>query len=307
MSEKIDEGTHKRPKTAVFAYSEVGCACLEELFGLGADIAAVFTHEDDPDEEIWFRSVRDIASARGVTPFAGAKPGADAAQILKDLDVELIFSFYYRAIIPEEVLSLARLGAYNIHGALLPKYRGRACVNWAVLNGETETGATLHVMTKYADRGDIVDREAVPINFEDTALDVFMKVAEASRVIIRRSIGNIEAGNAPRTPQDESLATAFGRRRPEDGVIDWNKRAVEIYNQARALTHPFPGAFTFIDGEKYFIWRARVTGDTPFIEEGAKIEPGSVVSRTPFIIAASDGLIEVLSWQRDGCEERSGF
>ena len=307
MGEKPNERARARPKTAVFAYSEVGCVCLEELFRLGANVAAVFTHEDDANEEIWFRSVRDIASANGVAPTVGAKPGADAARILRDLGVELIFSFYYRAMIPEEVLKAARLGAYNLHGALLPKYRGRACVNWAVLNGEKETGATLHVMTKYADRGDIVDSEAVPIALEETALDVFMKVAEAARLIIRRSLAGIEAGNATRTPQDESLATSFGRRKPEDGIIDWNKRALDLHNQVRALTHPFPGAFTLIDGEKYFIWRARVAGDIPPPSEGVKTEPGTVVSRKPFLIAASDGLVEVLSWQRDGCEERSSF
>ena len=294
-----------RPKIAVFAYSEVGCACLEELFGRGADVAVVFTHEDDPGEEIWFRSVREIAASHGVPVRTDAKPGPDAAETLRQLGAELIFSFYYRAMIPEDALETARLGAYNMHGALLPKYRGRACVNWAVLNGETETGATLHAMTKYADKGDIIDQEPVPIAYEDTALDVFMKVAGAARRIIARSLGDIESGKAKKNPQDESAATKFGRRRPEDGALDWaNKTAAQIYNQVRALTHPFPGAFTFIDGKKIFIWRARVAGgDIP----NAAREPGTVVSKNPFLMAASDGLIEILSWQPEGETERSSF
>ncbi|MCC8057423.1 formyltransferase, partial [Cloacibacillus sp.] len=219
-----------RPKIVLFAYSEVGCLCLEELIKDGANIAAVFTHNDDPGEEIWFRSVRAIAEKNGIPVCTPQKLGAEEADYLRSLEPELILSCYYRALIPKAVLDMPRLGAYNIHGALLPKYRGRACVNWAVLNGEKETGATLHVMTERADRGDIVDQERVPIEFTDTAYDVFMKVAEAARLILARRLPELEAGTAPRRPQDEAEATCFGRRRPEDGEIDWDKSAVEIYN-----------------------------------------------------------------------------
>jgi methionyl-tRNA formyltransferase len=172
-----------------------------------------------------------------------------------------------------------------------------------VLNGEPETGATLHVMTEFADRGDIVDREAVLIAYEDTSLDVFKKVSGAARKVVSRSLADIEAGTAKKTPQDESQATKYGRRRPEDGVIDWNKTSRQIYNQVRALTHPFPGAFTHIDGKKLFIWRARESGE----DREAQSHTGAVVSRRPFLIACSDGLIEVLSCQFEGEAERSDF
>lgn len=148
-----------RAKVVLFAYSEVGCLCLEELIKKGANVAAVFTHNDDPGEEIWFRSVRAIAEKKGIPVHTPQKLGAQETDYLRSLKPELILSCYYRALIPKAVLDMPRLGAYNIHGALLPKYRGRACVNWAVLNGEKETGATLHVMTERADRGDIVDQE----------------------------------------------------------------------------------------------------------------------------------------------------
>ncbi|MDR1515192.1 MAG: formyltransferase [Synergistaceae bacterium] len=288
----------KRAKIAVFAYSEPGYACLEELLETGANVSVVFTHEDDPNEEIWFRSVADLALARGVPLRTDSRIGPDAVNFLRGKGVELILSVYYRALIPGEVLAIPRLGAYNIHGALLPRYRGRACVNWAVLNGETQTGATLHVMTASADRGDIVDQEPVPIAYEDTALDVFKKVSGASRLVLSRSLPSIEAGNPRKTPQDESRATKFGRRRPEDGRIDWNKTAEQVYNQVRALTHPFPGAFTDADGKKLFIWRARVSGGR------SGQTPGGIVSRRPFLIAAADGDVELLSWRFEGEEER---
>jgi methionyl-tRNA formyltransferase len=291
-----------RPGIAVFAYSEPGYACLEELFRLRANVAAVFTHEDDPREEIWFRPVAAIATENGVPVRTDSKIGTDALDFLRGAGTDIILSIYYRAMIPGEALAIPRLGAYNIHGALLPKYRGRACVNWAVLNGEAETGATLHVMTESADRGDIVDQEPVPIAYEDTALDVFKKVAEASRLVLSRSLALIEAGRAPRTPQDESRATKFGRRRPEDGKLDWGKTAEQVYTQVRALTHPFPGAFTMAGGKKLFIWRAKVAEQNAGLKPSKK--PGTVVSRRPFLIAAADGLVELLSWQFDGEEEK---
>ena len=190
-----------RPRIAVFAYSEVGSACLEDLIRDGANVAVVYTHEDDPKEEIWFRSVKQTALDSSIEVRAPSKIDADEINRLREIAPDLIFSFYYRAMIPKEVLDIPKLGAYNIHGALLPKYRGRACINWAVINGEKETGATLHVMTESADRGDIIAQKAVPIEFEDTAHDVFLKVTEAAREILMSSLPSLENGTAKRYPQ----------------------------------------------------------------------------------------------------------
>ena len=289
----------RRPRILIFAYSEVGCVCLEELIKQRAEIACVFTHEDDPEEEIWFRSVKEIAQKNGIPVRASSKLGEEDIEFCRAAAPELIFSFYYRALVPKEILLLPRLGAYNMHGALLPRYRGRACVNWAVLNGETRTGATLHVMTEKPDGGDIVDSEAVDIKFTDTAYDVFLKVAEAARVITERSLPALEAGTAPRVPQNEAEATYFGRRRPEDGRIDWNKSARDIYNLIRAVTHPFPGAFADIGGKKYYIWKARPIGGTA--------APGEVVSRSPLVIGTGSGLLEVLRIQPEGGKEGDGI
>ena len=288
-----------RPRIVCFAYSEVGSVCLKQLIKQGANVAAVFTHEDDPNEEIWFQSVKQVAEDAGIPVRTPKKLDDEQLEYFRSLKPELVLSMYYRAMIPDEVLEVPRLGAYNIHGALLPKYRGRACVNWAVLNGETKTGTTLHVMTHFADRGDIVDQQEVPIEFDDTAHDVFLKVVEASRVVIERQLPALEAGTAPRRAQDESQATKFGRRRPEDGEIDWNKSAVEIYNLVRAVTHPFPGAFTDIDGRKMFVWKARPL-------EGSAA-PKEIVSKSPFLVGTGSGLLEILSFRFEGEEEKEKF
>jgi methionyl-tRNA formyltransferase len=285
-----------RPRLVLFAYSEVGAICLEELIKGGANIALVFTHEDDPDEQIWFRSVKEIARKNNIPVRTPKKIDETELAVMREAAPELVFSFYYRAMIPKAALEMPRLGAYNIHGALLPKYRGRACVNWAVLNGEKETGATLHVMTEFADRGDIIAQKAVPISFEDTAYDVFMKVAWAARDILVSSLPALEAGTAVRTPQDESKATKFGRRRPEDGRIDWNKPAVEIYNLIRAVTHPFPGAFAMENGKKIFIWKA--------IPSEGSGEPGAIISASPLVYGTGSGFLRVLRVQPEGEAER---
>ncbi|MEG2019029.1 MAG: formyltransferase [Synergistaceae bacterium] len=285
-----------KPKIAIFAYSEVGSLCLEALIKAGANIAVVYTHEDDPNEEIWFRSVREIALANNIPVRTPNKLTDSGIAELRTFEPELILSFYYRAMIPNEVLDIPSLGSYNIHGALLPKYRGRACVNWAVINGETETGTTLHVMTEFADRGDIIAQKKVQILFEDTAHDVFMKVAYASRDMIVENISSLENGTAKRTLQDESEATKFGRRRPEDGIIDWNKSAREIYNLVRGVTHPFPGAFTEWNGKKYFIWKA-----LPKVGTG---KPGEIISKKPMLVGTADGLLEILRIQPEGEIER---
>jgi methionyl-tRNA formyltransferase len=145
-----------------------------------------------------------------------------------------------------------------MHGSLLPRFRGRAPVNWAVLRGATETGATLHYMVARADAGDIVDQLAVPIGEDDTAYDVFLRVADAAEAVLARSLPLLIAGTAPRTPQDLTKGEYCGRRRPEDGRIEWTRTAREIHNLVRAVAPPFPGAFANFDGERWLVTRTQV-------------------------------------------------
>ena len=273
----------------VFGYGEVGYRCLEILLNRGENVVGVFTHEDDLSENQWFRSISELAKRRSVPVWKIESLRDEAAlETVRRLTPDLIFSFYYRNMIPGEILALARLGAFNMHGSLLPKYRGRAPVNWAVLNGETETGATLHYMVERADAGDIVDQERVEIGAEETAPEVMAKVTEAACVVLERRLDELKAGCAPRTPQNHALATKFGRRRPEDGRIDWGRSAQEIVNLVRAVTRPFPGAFTDTEAGRFYVWRARVAkGSGP---------PGLVLRHEPLAVAAKSGAVELLEW-----------
>lgn len=243
-------------RAVVFAYHDVGVRCLSVLLARGVDVALVVTHDDDPAERVWFESVGELARRHDVpvvTP-ESAKDGTLASRITT-IDPEFLFSFYYRRMIPEGVLRLARCGALNMHGSLLPRYRGRSPVNWAILNGETETGVTLHHMTARADAGAVVGQESVAILPDDLALDVFRKVTCAAERLLDRTLPALVAGSAQAVPQVESSATTFGGRKPEDGVIDWRRPAAAVHNLVRAVAPPFPGAFTTLRGETVFVHR----------------------------------------------------
>lgn len=288
-----------QPRILVFAYHNVGHECLGVLVKRREQVIAVITHEDDPREEIWFKSVAGVARQLNIpvhTPESVNTPEWTAR--IREMRPDIIFSFYYRNMISEEILRIPRLGAFNMHGSLLPKYRGRAPINWAVLRGEKETGATLHRMVKRADAGDIVDQEAVPIGPEDTAFNVFNKVTAAARLVLERQLNAIIAGTAPRILQNESQATSFGGRRPEDGRIDWTQGAEEIYNLIRAVTHPYPGAFTEANGKRLFIWQAKPLGRG----EG---RPGTVLSVDPLRVATGSGSLEITRYQWEGDHEEA--
>ncbi|MGH9577564.1 MAG: formyltransferase family protein, partial [Terriglobales bacterium] len=164
-------------RATVFAYHNVGVRCLEVLRAGGVEVRLVVTHKDDPNEKVWFTSVAERARLYGIPVIAPQDPNtAEVIESVRSSAPDILFSFYYRSMLGPGLLALPSLGAYNVHGSLLPKYRGRAPVNWAIVQGERETGATLHEMVVKPDTGRIVDRERVPILPNDTARDVFDKV-----------------------------------------------------------------------------------------------------------------------------------
>jgi methionyl-tRNA formyltransferase len=230
-------------KAVVFAYHDVGVRCLRVLLEAGVRVPLVITHRDDPRENVWFASVAELARARGIE--TALDPQLDEIAALgRAAAPDFIFSFYYRRMLGPDVLALAKRGAFNMHGSLLPKYRGRAPVNWAILKGESETGATLHEMVAKPDAGRIVDQERVPIGPDDLAIDVFRKVTDAAVSVLRRSLPRLLAGTAVLRPQELARGSYFGGRRPEDGRIDWSRSAREIHDLVRAVAPPYPGAFT---------------------------------------------------------------
>jgi methionyl-tRNA formyltransferase len=283
-------------------YHNIGYVCLEVLAelcrDLGDEIVAVVTHADDPLENIWFASVRDLAFKNYLPVYQPQNPNDPAlVDTLGRLEPDFLFSCYYRHMLKQPILDLPRRGALNLHGSLLPRYRGRCPLNWVLIHGEIETGVTLHYMEEKPDRGDIVAQKRLPITPEDTALTLFARLTAAAGVLMRETYPLLRSGQAPRLPQDHTQASYFGGRRPEDGQIDWKKPALTIYNLMRAVTHPYPGAFARFKGRRLFIWNGRPLA-TPVTTREV---PGQVIARIPgegLLVATGDGhfLITQAQW-----------
>jgi methionyl-tRNA formyltransferase len=246
-------------RAVVFAYHDVGARCLEVLLRHGVEVPLVLTHRDDPGETIWFESVAEHAARHGIPAITPQDPDAAAtvAQVKKTRP-DFVFSFYYRRMLGPGLLAVPPRGAFNMHGSLLPKYRGRSPVNWAILKGETETGATLHEMLAKPDAGRIVDQEPVPIDPDDLAVDVFRKMTAAAETVLERSLPKLIDGSAVLRAQDLAAGSYFGGRTPEDGRLDWGRPAREVHDLVRAVAPPFPGAFTDVGGERLRVLRTKL-------------------------------------------------
>ncbi|BDT76676.1 formyltransferase [Polynucleobacter yangtzensis] len=280
----------------VFAYHDVGVNCLKALLSAGIQIDLVVTHQDDPNENVWFGSVAKLCAEKNIpyiTP--NANELVDLIPKLQALAPDYIFSFYYRFMIPEQILKCAKIAALNMHGSLLPKYRGRAPVNWAILHGETETGATLHVMEAKPDAGDIVGQAAVSIGPNETATDVFGKVSQAAVTVIKQVLPSLIQGNIPRKPNELEKGSYFGGRKPADGQIHWNQTAKQVHDLVRAVAPPYPGAFADYDGKTMIVGRTSLNGPFP-----ANLDLGvcgiQVVDNRVFGICGDRQVVEILEW-----------
>ncbi len=282
------------------AYQDIGYACLDELFSLGASVTAVVTHRDDPREAIWFRSVAERARSAGVPVLEPASVNSpEVVDEIARLAPDMILSFYFREILSRDILALPSQGALNLHGSLLPRYRGRCPVNWVLVHGETETGVTLHHMELRPDTGDIVAQRAVPITDEDTALTLNRKLGEAARALLLETFPRLVAGTAPRIPQDHTRASYFGGRRPEDGRMVWSQTARQLYNLVRAVTHPYPGAFTWWREQQLFVWRAQALDEAPVAAPGEVV----AISSQGILVAAGTGALLLDQVQLAGADE----
>lgn len=290
-------------KAVVLAYHNIGCAGIEALLRNGFDVTAVFTHTDDPGENIWFKSVAGLAAAKDIPVFAPNNINHPIwIRKIKELNPDIIFSFHYRRNVSQTILEIPQAGCLSLRASLLPKYRGKCPINWVLVNGEKETGITLHHLTTNVDDGDIVCQEKIEIEDTDTAKSLHEKAEAASATLLDKILPQIKDGSAPRIPQDESNATCFGSRRPEDGEIDWSMSAGEIRNLVRAVTFPYPGAFSFVGEKKYYFWEVSVVSDSECGLDKCSKRPftGTIISNEPLIIACGKDAIKMDFGQVEG-------
>jgi UDP-4-amino-4-deoxy-L-arabinose formyltransferase/UDP-glucuronic acid dehydrogenase (UDP-4-keto-hexauronic acid decarboxylating) len=281
-------------KAVVFAYHDMGCVGVQALLDAGFDIAAIFTHADNAQENAFFGSVARLAAERGIPVYAPDDVNHPLwVDRIAELKPDVIFSFYYRNLLGEAILNNARIGAFNLHGSLLPAYRGRAPLNWVLVNGETQTGVTLHRMISRADAGAIIAQRAVEIADADDALSLHRKLTESAKHLLEGALPTLKSGTFSETAQDESKASYVGRRTPEDGRLEWEKPAQTLHNLVRAVSDPWPGAFSFVGTHKFIVWKSRVRSDV------APARAGTVISVSPLIIACGEGALEVMTGQTE--------
>lgn len=228
----------------VCAYSPVGREALAGLLEAGIEVLALYTYPQAADES-WFEAPAILAEARGIPVRMEAVFNADHVfEAIRDAKPDLLVSFYFREMIQARFLELPRLGAFNLHGSLLPSYRGRAPINWVLVKGEHETGVTLHAMTPKPDDGDILAQARIPIDWDDTALSLTLKAASAGRELVREHMPRIADESASRIAQKQfGPSTYFGGRKPQDSRLDFGMTAGEAFNQIRAVADPWPNAF----------------------------------------------------------------
>ena len=287
----------RAPRAVVFAYHDVGVRCLRTLLARGVEVPLVLTHEDAPGENIWFESVARHAAWHGIevlTPHDPNAPGIIGR--IREARADFLFSFYYRSMLGAELLSLPARGAYNMHGSLLPKYRGRAPVNWAVLHGETETGATLHAMAIKPDAGDLIASQSVPILPDVTAIEVFRKVTVAAEMTLHRALPALLAGSAPHTPQDLSAGSYFGARSARDGAIDWRAGARAAHNLIRAVAPPYPGAYSEAQGVRVRILRSLPVSASSELMAAPAVAPALRWHQGALYALCHDGVLKILEF-----------
>lgn len=289
-------------RALVFAYQSVGHACLDALLDLGADPVSVVTHRDSPGEQQWFPSVERLARRFGLETCFGEDFGpGELLEHTRAFAPDVIFSFYYRRMLPMAVLDVAPLGGFNMHGSLLPRFRGRCPINWVIIEQERFTGVTLHAMVQKPDAGDIAGQRVIEISDRETAASLYDKVVPKAVEILREAYPRLVDGSLLLRPQIEALASYYGGRTPEDGRIDWSQSCDRIDALVRAVTHPFPGAFTHCGSRQLFIWEAT---PTPTHDQEP---PGSVLSHPDgsVLVACGSGALQLrsVSW-RDGKEIR---
>lgn len=213
----------------------------------------------------------------------------DTGEHLLQVKPDIIIVCGWQQLLSAAILKIPKIGSIGFHSSLLPKYRGRAPVNWAIIMGEKETGITMFYLTPEADTGDIIAQKSFPILFSDDCNTVYEKSAKAGAQLIKEFLPKIERNEVARIHNDSASYPLYPKRRPEDGRIDFNRPAVDVYNFVRALTRPYPGAFYFNErGNKVIVWKIEIIFDE------------SRIKNEDIVFSAKDFKVKLLDWQEVG-------
>ena len=272
----------------LFLGSRRGYAVLKKLIEVKAQICGILCLIEDAHEEQFHPKITAIAQEFSIPIFYSTDvKSSEYKTVLLKVKPDIAFAIGWRYLINEEAYRIPPKGTLILHDSLLPKYRGFAPMNWAIINGESATGVTLFYIAKGVDSGPIVDQERTVIAINDTAKTVDERLIKLYEDLIVRNLPTLQTGRANSISQDETLASYTCKRTPEDAQINWQNTALQIHNLVRGSTHPFPGAYTTLRGKKIFIWATEI----PEVQENYV---GSIPGR---ITGKRSGMIEVLTGQ----------
>ena len=287
----------------------VGCVSegyrsLEHLLRRGETVLCAFTLEDGLAAETSGAMRFDELTRGGGVPLVKVRNINDKEHVERILSLapDVVLVIGWTQLLKAPILRIPRHGCIGFHASLLPRYRGRAPVNWAIIHGEEKTGNTMLLLEEGVDNGNIIAQREIPIRLEDTCGSIYDRVAETEFDMLDEVLPLIRQGRMPRRRQDAHLVTVMPRRRPEDGLIHWDWPALRIYNWIRALTHPYPGAFTWLPGRRVFVWKATLAGmNLP------NVAPGEMLFSDGRLLAGTgQGPVSLDRLQMEGEEETSG-
>lgn len=261
----------------------LGETVLKHLLKSTCELVFVFTDKNS-------NSIIEICNEKKIALFIGNPRSERCTDFIKDKPIDILISVNYLFIIEKELINHPEILAFNIHGSLLPKYRGRTPHVWAIINNEKETGVTAHLIDEKCDTGDIIYQVKIPIESNDTGATLLEKYKNSYVPIIDKVLGSITTSKIVKTiPQNNDIASFFGKRTPEDGQINWNWQRERIRNWVRAQAYPYPGAFTLIDGEKVVIDEVKFS-DLGFTSD---MPNGLILQKEPLIVKSPNGSIEI--------------
>jgi len=295
------------PRIVFVGVHQEARAPFEFLLAAGENVVGLVTLA--PEEAARFSATTDLATiARDANiPTLEVKTLKDegAVEFVRKLRPDILLAIGWMQLLTDRVLRIPKIACLGFHASLLPKYRGRAPINWVLINGETKTGNTLMVLAPGADEGDIVAQREIAITFEDDCCTLYEKVSQTEVDMLAEVLPQIRLGRLPRIRQDSGSATVMPRRRPEDGLIDWSRDARRLYDWVRALTHPYPGAFTWLNGRKMFVWTAL---PKPPHNPPADVAVGTVIHGDNGYpeVKTGDGWLELRRVQLEGEPELDG-
>lgn len=276
----------------------VGVTVLRALLDT-VEVTGVVAHPPDPEDGVRYESVHDRALEWGLPVIRGRATTQEIAEFVRSAVPDLLWVTDYRYLLPEELTAIAPRGAVNLHPSLLPRYRGRASINWAILHGESEIGLTAHFVAEGVDTGDIIEQNSIYLSEDEDVGDALNRLMPLYNSLTREVVGRFLTGPVYGEPQDETKATEFPARRPEDGIIDWTRPAQEILNLVRAVSPPYPGAFTDLPEARLYVVKAlhevNVGGDLPATSGTV----AAITGEGGFWVRCGDGLLYIKNWSTD--------